>query len=121
MKPEPHSECGSESGSSLSKRAEMKAVKRSQKKGDRDPDPYEVNRYESETLVCTLYYFVPIVVKMTKNLEKVHFFFIFLPLDPDPDSKPTKSLNPDPTRIRIHNPAFRRFTIRVPLPACVKF
>jgi hypothetical protein len=32
-----------------------------------------------------------------------------LPLDPDPDSQygsgSTKSLNPDPIRIRIHNPA----------------
>jgi hypothetical protein len=48
-----------------------------------------------------------------KNNQKVLFphwnFLVFLPLDPDPDSQygsgSTKSLNPDPIRIRIHNPA----------------
>jgi hypothetical protein len=41
---------------------------------------------------------------MFKKLRKSAFFSsFFLPMDPDPD--PHKSLNPDPIRIRIHNPA----------------
>jgi hypothetical protein len=38
--------------------------------------------------------------------SKFIFSFIFLALDRDPGPGYIKSLNPDPMRIRIHNPAY---------------
>jgi hypothetical protein len=65
------------------------------------------------------HFFVNIEIYRIKISAFFHLnFFIFSPLDPDPDSQygsgSTKSLNPDPIRIRIHNPGVLKQILPVP-------